>query len=242
MQYISGNPYIDGNAGILGAQGAQAPQGGVLGATPQASGGWFGNDPGAAPSAMHGGLGPLLGNQKAALAFSGLQDALSSFGGGAPTHAMAAQMEQLKDNRKLSLRQLAAQRLQDAKTPEDARAAMLDIYASGGDPAEAMAAFKAGQPTYTNSPVGDNVYENNPFTNQRTLVQPGKVKRELSGGVSVNPFDPTDTVEIPHWLDQQTARARAGAEARADFRAPPKATKPDAISGFQSPASLFGGR
>jgi len=222
MQYISGNPYIDENAGILGAQAVPTPQAGVLGAAPQQGGGWFGNDAGAT-SARNGGLGPLMGNQKTALAFAGLQDALSSFGGGAPTHAMAAQMEQLKDNRKLYLRQISAQRLQDAKTPEEARAAMIDLYGSGGDPTEAMAALKAGQPTYTNSPVGDNVYEVNPFTNQRTLFQPGRVKREVTGGVSVNPYDPTDTVEIPHWLDQQTARARAGAEARADFRPPPKA-------------------
>jgi hypothetical protein len=119
-----------------------------------------------------------------------LQDAAANFGG---HQDQATHLDPFLRRQK---QQTAMAKFQAAKTPEDLRAAALELYAAGGDPAALGAVMKMGQPTYTNTPEADNVYSTDPITGVRTLVTAGKPKaptsRTIQSGANniTQEFDP----------------------------------------------------
>lgn len=148
---------------------------GILGNT-------FADDPGyAAPQGgILSGYGPMAGNQKAALLFAGLRDAISSFSGAQPTDYSGQQGQQVMQQNQLSARGALNKKIQAAYASGDmntVRQALME--AAGADPeavGHIVQALQFGQPKIESYGEGQNVFSVEPLTGTRTQIQTGHEK------------------------------------------------------------------
>lgn len=212
---------IDGAAPSLPAQ-----RGGLFG--------MFQDDLGAIQGSDASGRSPLTGQQKQALIFSGISDAIDNLQGrgGNTTEGLSQQFQQDYTKQKAEQRRLAVnQALQAAYASGDmnqVRAALLK--ADPEDLGHIHDAMTMTQPKIQD--VGGAGYSIDPFKGTATQVIAPRPKAPLISNGMQSTDNGTTWAPIPGYVGQQ--QLIAGAR-----RAPPK---PTAAGGFGgNPASLFGG-
>lgn len=148
--------------------------------------------------------------------------------GGRPADAVniagfqQGQQQQTAQATQLQARTALSQAL-STNDPMKIKAAAMAFAASGGDLSNFATALKFGQPTIDHYSADDASYSTDPFTNVRTQLSPGAPKPPpTTGGMQWDSKTGT-WIQIPHYVEQQSAIYNARDAAAAAHRAPAKA-------------------